>query len=396
MSLRAVRAAWRALAPEPVREFAAPAVNQAVRAYVHAAMRPSTSASPPGAPIRVVGFFDRPSGIGASARLCVRALQALGATVETIGPSGPGGRWDPAPTSPAAAWIFHLNAPELIRALGGLGPERIIGPRYGVWAWELPEAPGSWRSDARLMDEIWAPSRYTADALAGARAPIRIVPHPLAFEDYADAAPGPRTAKFQAVTLFDFNSSMARKNPLGALAAFRRAFGEDPGCELVIKTHNGAAHPSALAELQRQAGGNVRVIDEAWPYAEIKSLIAGADALISLHRAEGFGLTLAEAMAMGVAVVATAASGNLDFMDAGTAILVPARPVPVADPQGIYRGQTWAEPDIDAAAEGLRRLRGDPAFGRMLGEAGRRRVAETLSPRAWLAALPAGVQRAIG
>jgi glycosyltransferase involved in cell wall biosynthesis len=138
----------------------------------------------------------------------------------------------------------------------------------------------------------------------------------------------------------------------------------------------------------------VRIVDETWPYAQVKALIAGADALISLHRAEGFGLSPAEAMALGCPVVATGFSGVLDFMDEGNALLVPYRPTPVADPQGIYRGQTWAEPDIAAAAEALRRLRADADLRRRLAAAGRRSVAERLSPEAWFRTLPEGVQAA--
>ena len=142
------------------------------------------------------------------------------------------------------------------------------------------------------------------------------------------------------------------------------------------------------------SGVNVRIVDETWPYEQVKALIAGADALISLHRAEGFGLSPAEALALGCPVVATGFSGVMDFLDAENAVLVPWRPVAVEDPQRIYRGQSWAEPDLDAAAEGLRRLRDDPAFGRKLAAAGRRTVAEKLSPQAWFRTLPASVQAA--
>jgi glycosyltransferase involved in cell wall biosynthesis len=139
----------------------------------------------------------------------------------------------------------------------------------------------------------------------------------------------------------------------------------------------------------------VRIVDEVWPYADIQALIAAADVLLSLHRAEGFGLTAAEAMALGTPVLATAFSGVLDFMDDDCALLVPARPAPVVDPQGIYGGRhTWAEPDLAAAAEALARLRAQPELARRLADAAKARVAHQLSPAAWFAALPPSVQAA--
>jgi glycosyltransferase involved in cell wall biosynthesis len=346
--------------------------------------------------VKIVGLFSETSGIATSARLCVRAFEALGVPVARVDVSGGGldlSHRLAAPT-PAGAWIFHLNPRELLAALAALGPRRVVGPRYGYWAWELPRAPAAWLKDAAVVDEVWAPSRYTAQALTGARAPVRVVPHPLFVEDYAGVEPTPRQAPFHAVTVFDFNSSAARKNPQGVIEAFRRAFGEDPACALTLKTQNGDRFPDLLAALRAQAGANVRIVDEVWPYAEVKRLIAGADALVSLHRAEGFGLTPAEAMALGTPVLATAFSGVLDFLDETCAVLVPYRLVPVADPQGVYRGQSWAEPDLDAAAEGLKRLRGDAWLRSTLAEAGRKQVAERLSPQAWFASLPASVQAA--
>ena len=382
MSLSAVRAAWRGLMPEQARRWAAPAVTEALRTYVRLGLPAAAAAQ---GPIRLVGVFDSPHGIGASARLARRALEALGAEVEAIDVTHGAARL-PGPT-PASAWIFHLNPPELTPVLAHLGPARILGPRYGYWAWELPRAPDRWQADAGRMDEVWAPSRFTAAAFASP-ARTRVVPHPLFLEDYTAVRPAERPAGFQAVTLFDFNSSMARKNPFGAITAFQAAFGDDPDCELVIKTHGGAHHPQALAELAARTPANMRLVDEAWPYGRVLEMISGADVLISLHRAEGFGLPMAEAMALGVPVVATAWSGNLDFMDETCAMMVPASLTPVDDPQRIYAGQDWAEPDLAQAVAALRRLRAEPALGRDLGDAGRRRVDERLSPQAWLASLP--------
>ena len=395
-ALTAARRLWRTALPEPLRKLAAPMLNGALEAYVRAAARAPHGADAANGPIQVVGYFQGSHGIAASARLAARAFEALGVPVDRVDVTDAKLDWSGRLTAPmsAGAWIFHLNPPELLAALACLGPRQLIGPRYGYWAWELPRAPRRWRRDAALVDEVWAPSRYTAAALAGAASPVRVVPHPLFLEDYAGVAPAPRRAAFQGVAVFDFNSSLARKNPQGAIAAWAQAFGGDPDCELTLKTQNGGLFPEALAKLRADAPANVRILDEVWPYADVQRLIAGADVLVSLHRAEGFGLTPAEAMAMGVAVLATGYSGVLDFMDETCALLVPWRPTPVKDPQGIYAGQTWAEPDLAAAAEGLKRLRADEGLRRRLGAAGRARVAERLSPQAWFETLPERVRAA--
>ncbi|WP_372783534.1 glycosyltransferase family 4 protein [Phenylobacterium sp.] len=394
--LGAARRLWRSVLPEPLRTLAAPALNVALESYVRSAARKPHGADAAQGPIKVVGYFAGSHGIAASARLAARAFEALGVPVERVDVTDAKLGWNGRLTGPVAAgaWIFHLNPPELLAALACLGPRQLVGPRFGYWAWELPQAPRRWLKDAAMVDEVWAPSRYTADALAGAAAPVRVVPHPLFPEDYAAIAPAPRRAAFQGVAVFDFRSSAARKNPQGAIAAWRQAFGEDPDCELTLKTQNGEAFPEVLAGLRASAPANVRIVDEVWAYADVLTLIASADVLVSLHRAEGFGLTPAEAMALGVPVLATAYSGVLDFMDQDCALLVPYRPTPVADPQDIYRGQTWADPDVGAAAAALARLRGDPALRRRLTKAGRERVARQLSPPAWFTTLPAQVRTA--
>ncbi|MDO8380727.1 glycosyltransferase family 4 protein [Phenylobacterium sp.] len=392
----AARRLWRGLVPESLRRAAQPVLSRALAAYVRASARAPHGAESVDGPIRVVGFFEGSHGIAASARLAVRAFEALGVPVEQVDVSAARLDWlgkaGPAPA--AGPWIFHLNPPELLAALAFLGPRRVRGPRYGYWAWELPRAPDLWLKDGALVDGIWAPSAYTAQALSGAAAPVRVVPHPFFLEDYRDVVPAARAPGFLAVSLFDFNSAAARKNPEGVIGAFARAFGDDPSARLVMKTQNGHLFPDHLARLRRLAPANVAIEDAVWPYAQVKSLIASADVLVSLHRAEGFGLTPAEAMALGTPVIATGWSGNLDFMDASSALLIPARQIPVEDSQGIYRGQTWADPDLDAAAEALRRVRAEPDLARRLADNGRRMVAERLSPQAWFTTLPDEVKRA--
>ena len=394
--LSSARGAWRALTPEPVRRLAQPILGPALEAYVRHQARAPHDAQTSSGPIRVVGDFGGSYGIAASAKLAVRAFEALGAPVEEVDIAGAKLDWigaSEAARTPGP-WIFHVNAPELLAALAFLGPKNVRGPRYGYWAWELPRAPKSWLKDAAFLEEVWVPSAFTGAALTGAKAPVRVVPHPLFMEDYRGVTPAPRDERFTAVTLFDFKSSAARKNPEAMIAAFARAFPDDQTARLVIKTQNGAAFPDFLARLRAQAPANVEVLDVVWPYAQVKSLIASADVLISLHRAEGFGLTMAEAMALGTPVIGTGWSGNVDFMDETCALVIPSQPIAVDDPQGIYRGQTWADPDVEAAAQALRRLRADRDLAARLSQAGKRRVAEQLSPQAWFATLPDGVQRA--
>jgi glycosyltransferase involved in cell wall biosynthesis len=395
-ALAAARRLWRSALPEPLRKLAAPTLNRALEAYVRSSARRPHGAETTQGPIKIVGYFAGSHGIAASARLAARAFEALGAPVERIDVTDARLDWSGRLAGPveASAWIFHLNPPELLAELACLGPRQLIGPRYGYWAWELPRAPRRWLKDAAMVDEVWAPSRYTAEALAGAAAPVRVVPHPLFIEDYAAVTPAPRRAPFQGVSVFDFKSSLARKNPQGAITAWGRAFGENAGCELTLKTQNGGAFPRALAALRAAAPANVRIVDEVWPYADVQALIAGADVLVSLHRAEGFGLTPAEAMALGTPVLATAHSGVLDFIDQSCGMLVPFTQTPVVDPQGTYRDQAWAEPDLGAAAQALGRLRAEPELRQRLSAAARARVAERLSPQAWFTTLPASVKAA--
>jgi glycosyltransferase involved in cell wall biosynthesis len=152
---------------------------------------------------------------------------------------------------------------------------------------------------------------------------------------------------------------------------------------LVLKLSSGSQFPDAAERLRQQAQADprIRVLDGHLPLEELDGLYTEADALLSLHRAEGFGLTLAEAMAGGLPVVATGYSGNLDFMPPGSAELVHYRRVPIARTEGDYReGWPWAEPDLDAAASALRRLALDGDHHQRLAVAGRTAAQELLAP----------------
>ena len=258
----------------------------------------------------------------------------------------------------------------------------------GRWAWELERLPPSWAAGAQLLDEVWVISSFVAHAVrAAVDVPVVVLPLPIAVRP---APPPLERARFGLPAdafvfgfTFDHHSTTQRKNPGGVIEAYRRAFAEDDATALLVKSVNARSNPAAADELRAAAAGraDIRVVDEALTAAEMDALLAGLDCYVSLHRAEGFGLGMAEAMAHGTPVIATGYSGNLEFMTADTALLVAHRRVPVGLGAGPYPPDgVWAEPDLDHAAALMRRLAGDPSAAAELGARGRAAIARRFAP----------------
>lgn len=364
-------------------------------------------------PIVVAGVLRSASGLGQSARLCHDALRASGLpvygldlTAELMQPiDHPDFDFADGRRLESGTLLLHVNAPLVPLALWRLGRSRVRHAYVvGYWAWELPEMPADWRHGIPFVHEVWTPSRFTADAVRtiAAGLPVLVIPHAIAIGHRSEDHPptsashphGPSPCRpFTVLTLFNAASSVARKNPLAVVAAFRRAFGDDPTTRLVVKTSNAGAFVAEIAEAIGRAG-NITLIDQVASAAEIDALYGDADVVVSLHRSEGFGLILAEGMLRGRPVVATDWSGNTDFLTAETGFPVPFRLVPAVDPQGTYHFPVmhWAEADVDAAADILRRLRADPDLGRRVG----RRAAD-FAQASWGAEVYAGhVRSALG
>jgi glycosyltransferase involved in cell wall biosynthesis len=168
--------------------------------------------------------------------------------------------------------------------------------------------------------------------------------------------------KFMVLTSFDYFSNVERKNPMSAIEAFIRAFPRPAEALLVIKSINSARYPAESKSLRELAAGRPDVVfmDSYLNQYENLSLIELSDVFISLHRAEGYAINLADAMARKKATIATAYSGNLDFMDENSSVLVPYELVPVKDYAGLTVKSTWADPDVEFAAAELRRLFEEP------------------------------------
>jgi glycosyltransferase involved in cell wall biosynthesis len=279
----------------------------------------------------------------------------------------------------AGALLVHVNAPYLPFAAMQLGARVVQGPRViGYWAWELPKLPADWKLGFNFVHEVWVPSHFVAEAVRSRyRGPVRVVPHPVACAALGDPSPSDRARfglpedAFVCLCACDIASGgAARKNPLAAIRAFRRAFGDDPRRILVVKTSHSSHSPSAALHLESVVAGmsNVRLLSGLFDTVDLHALFGSVDALISLHRSEGFGLILAEAMIRGLAVVATGWSGNLEYMNSENSALIPYKLVPAVDPSGVYDiGAEWAEPDVDAATAWLRRLAEDAELRHQIG-----------------------------
>lgn len=337
-------------------------------------------------PLIVSGFFNESLGVGRAGRMTADALQSAGYAVA---------RHDLRPCfrhildqkavlpGEGGVWLIHANAPELLVALMTHRPEQWRHRyRIGYWAWETPLAPPLWARMVRWLHELWTPSAYVAEALAaGLRAQglddlcgrLRVMPHPL-----LAPPPSPDRARFglspdrcEVLSLFDVNSSPARKNPWASIEAWLKAFPiPPPAAALTLKASSlDSATQTRLSERIANRP-DVRLLSERLSDEDMDRLMASVDIFLSLHRAEGFGLGLLEAMNAGVAVVATEGTGN-DFLTRDNGYPVRARVVPLHDPDGPYSAlrrdpaQVWAEPDLDTAAGILQDLVADPVARRL-------------------------------
>jgi GT2 family glycosyltransferase len=255
--------------------------------------------------------------------------------------------------------------------------------------WELPEAPKEWRAHLANIDEIWAPNKFIADAFAHIFAgPIVIMPPAMEAtgEDHLGRAHfGLDEGRFYFTFSFDYFSSPFRKNPLGVLDAFQRAFPNgDENVGLVIKSTGAPDHyPDIKAVIADAMAHDARIrnFDRNMPREEVLGLIRASDAYVSLHRAEGFGLGMAEAMTFGRIVIGTGYSGCTDFLTDETGYPVPYTLRPLeAHEYPWSRGQHWAEPDQDAAVKIMRQVAANPTEGMQRGERAREYVLHRYNP----------------
>ncbi|MDM0038513.1 glycosyltransferase [Variovorax sp. J22G21] len=270
--------------------------------------------------------------------------------------------------------------------------------RIAYWYWEFDSIPDAWVAKATQVDEVWAATEFVAKGLREKlKIPVRTLFPGVqlgAYQRRERSYFGLKDGVFTFLFTFHMMSIMERKNPLGLIRAFEQAFAAGEPVQLVLKTSFGDRHPAQLEELRAAASGsNITIIDQVYSPDEVLSLMDACDCYVSLHRSEGLGLTMAEAMLMGKPVIATNYSGNVDFMNDSNSLLVPYERVKLGRPIPPYDADSeWAEPSIEHAAQYMRRIFENQAWARELGaqaklsaeaslslEAAGRRVAQRLA-----------------
>lgn len=320
--------------------------------------------------LNVVGYFSDETGVGEAARAVLQALHRQGFPVaySTVR-SYTARKMDTStlhlPTGhPYDFNLLHVNADQVPVVYTELGPEFFSGKyNIGFWFWELAHFPEQWLDRFNYFNEIWVGNSFAQTTLAHV-SPIPIVNAGLPIEVHPDPevtrqSLGLPEDRFLFLFVFDMLSIIERKNPFGLVEAYRRAFGPHfKDMTLVIKVTKLDEFPQYQKPL-RQAVASVSgiLLDGYLDRRDLDGLFNVCDAYVSLHRSEGFGLTIAEAMCLGKPAIATAYSANMDFMTVANSYPVEYRLVELERDYGPYhRGEVWADPDIDHAAALMRHV----------------------------------------
>jgi glycosyltransferase involved in cell wall biosynthesis len=339
--------------------------------------------------VNIAGYLTADMGLGVAVRRLVAAFESASIPIEPVDYRRTFSRQSFSDTEGTHDVDLDTNlicvtAEQLPLFRHDIG-EAFFERRYsiGYWYWELEEFPVDQQASLDLVDEVWVGTEHVRRAVASVTGkPVIHAPIPLTVP-----ATSARTKsdfglpdRYTFLFAFDFQSILERKNPAAVIEAFRLAFPRVGTAQLVLKTMNGHRWVRKLEEMKCAAldRADIVVVDRYFSDLEHADLVNACDCYVSLHRAEGLGLTLADAMALGKPTIATRYSGNLDFMHDTNSLLVDYEMTTV--PLGVpaYRaGAPWADPDIEHAARLMRELVDDPNRGVELG----RKAAEDIRER---------------
>jgi len=347
--------------------------------------------------LNVVGWFKAELGIGESARCMAKATAAAEIPHAFVDMKLPclnrmGDNTYTAQlqsTNPYRANVFHIDPP-VSGDIDHHHGDTFRQDRHNIayWAWELPEFPDQWVEACQYYDEIWCPSAFVRDAIAAkVPLPVQVMPHAIDFP----VPVGDQKPKFDLppdrctfLFLYDLNSYQERKNPHAVIEAYRRAFPDEAGVQLVIKTQNPERNPEAYQKLKNVLNGltHTTLIDRTLSREDVHRLEAACDVFVSLHRSEGFGLAVAEAMFVGKPVISTDWSATSEFVNNGNGFPIPYDLIELSETHGPYeKGQVWANPRLDDAVTAMQTVAALPDRGKSKGEQGARDIRTHFSPQ---------------
>jgi glycosyltransferase involved in cell wall biosynthesis len=359
--------------------------------------------------INVVGYVTAVLGVGEVGRVLAATLdnarvpKVVVANPETASEKSLTFETCFASDAPYDTNLLCVNADHVRATAEQLGPEFFADRRtIGVWFWEVEDFPSSMTRAFDLVDEVWVASDFVLEAIgAAASKPVRKfalpVPVPSVPEGVTRSELGLPEDRFVFLFVYDYLSTAERKNPVGLIEAYTRAFGPDDGATLVLKSINGTKRVEQLERVRRAAAGrpDVIILDDYLSPEHHSALLAQCDAYVSLHRSEGFGLDMAKAMGLGKPVIATRYSGNLEFMDDATSYLVDYELQLIGPGCEPYPPDSkWAQPRLDHAAELMRRVVERPEEARERGGRAAERIRTDFSLGARSAALARMVDEA--
>lgn len=339
--------------------------------------------------VNLIGAVRSETGLGQSCRLIAKELETAGIPYSIFNYDEKGiassndCRFDEKISEelPYAVNIVHVN-PYDIGLLSVLVGRKIWDYRYNIafWAWELEEFPDHWAKMEIYFDEIWTPSRFCTDSIQR-KVHIPVFTMTYHIEVCPDLSYGRKRFglpkhRFLYLVMYDCNSTIERKNVIGGIQAYKTAFpSEYENVGLIVKMNNAARADMRKLQESLQGYRNVYFLTKTLSKAAADQLLACSDVYISLHRAEGYGLVMAEAMLLGIPCVATNWSGNTDFMDATCACMVDYSFTEIKNDTGYYtKGSRWAEADVRQAAGYIVRLYEDREYYTRISDSGRKRI----------------------
>lgn len=352
-------------------------------------------------PIVVAGMFKTANGLGQSAKSCVQALRENGHDPIIVDLSDLFNQTDATsdialdkmPSNGSGTLILHANAPETEAALYTLGLRRWHDWRIiGCWAWELTQPPPEWIKVSRYLTEVWTPSEFVTSVFREHLSiPVHTVPYKVCTPKRFPRR-SMHDSSVSCLAMADGRSSFHRKNILASVRMFKSAYDNGLDAKLTLKFRNMDEYPHFKSALRDTIAGDERIdiINGSVTSSECWDLIANCDILISAHRAEGFGLHLAEAMALGRTVIATGWSGNTEFMTESNSVPLPYTLEPVEDPFRVYNppaGSVWARVHEEAGIEALRNLSKNPDHRNEIGLNAQRDIQAGLDGAAYMKAL---------